>query len=264
MQTENTKEKIESYLQGQMNPVEREAFEKDLRNDPALRKSLTASLLRSLKKNSDEDEETRALLRSVYDTMPKLNEEEPKKTGINRFLSKLWIPYMAAASTIVAVVYFTLFYQQGGGQNNGDMYASMMATPVSMERASVGDMAFNEKASFFYFQDQPMIDSLAPMALACNGFCVPKYYLAHAYLKTGQFDKANALFGELLSDVQRINDVPQLQGREQELRFNALVAKAAATGDRTKVHSELMKLIQELKKSDSLYNLAIRFRGALQ
>jgi tellurite resistance protein len=262
MESEN-KFRIKSYLDGKMSSSEKAAFEKDLREDPDLRKSFVAELFRSLQGDTGEDAQTREMLRSVYAEMPPIRAEDDSRSGIIRFFGKGWMAYAVAASLILAVTYFTIFIQKNDVTQSQEMYA-YMSTPVSMERASAGDMNIHERASYFYFQEQPLIDSLVPMAAACNGFCVPRYYLAHAYLKTGQFDKAHALFGDLISDIQRINDVPQLQGRELELRFNALVAEAAATGDRTKVQAELMKLIQELKKSDSLYHLAIRFKGALQ
>ena len=85
-----------------------------------------------------------------------------------------------------------------------------------MERASSSDMQLYEKASYFYFKPKPLTDSLEGLSNACRAFCLPKYYLAHAYLKNEQYDKANLLFEECLKNIDYLN---QTQCIDQQSRI---------------------------------------------
>ena len=168
----------------------------------------------------------------------------------------------AAAVVLLGFAYFNGIFDQPNTIKEFD-YASLMVDPIGMERASVADLSINEKASNFYFRNPPATDSLEKMVLVCNGMCAAKYYLAHAYLKTKQFDKAKTLFSDLETNIDQLNSIPQLQGRENEVILNSTLAQLAAGETKTAILPKLNKLLSNLDKSDTLRSIAVKLKEIL-
>ncbi|MBK9271263.1 MAG: hypothetical protein IPM48_06670 [Saprospiraceae bacterium] len=247
---------IEAYLDKQMNAEEARQFENRLKSSSELKKEYTAALFERLAGDSHKDEAQRNWLREVYQSGTAVELGQKPSSGTIQFRSN-WIRMAAAAAVLLGVVYFTGIFDQSSGSTSVE-FASMMIEPIGMERASVAEMSISEKASNFYFRNPPATDSLEKMTIGCNGLCVAKYYLAHAYLKTKQFEKAKSLFSDLESNIDQLQTIPQLQGRENELRINSALAQAATGEKKEEVLSKLNKLIAEMDSSDTLRTLAVR------
>lgn len=261
MITYNIHERIQAFLDKRMNPEELKDFERDLKESPELKKEYTAALLKNLAGNAAEDESLRNLLKDVYkESKPVALGQKPNPVLIT--MRSNWFKIASAAVVLLGFAYFNGIFDQTKTKKEFD-FAGMMVDPVGMERASVSDLSINEKASNFYFRNPPATDSLEKMVLVCNGMCAAKYYLAHAYLKTKQFDKAKSLFTELETNIDQLNLIPQLQGRENEVILNSALAQLAAGDTKTAILPKLNKLLSDLEKSDTLRTLAIRLKEIL-
>lgn len=261
MKTYNIHERIQAYLDKRMNPEELKDFERDLKASPELKKEYTAALLKNLAGTAAENESLHNLLKEVYrESKPVELGQKPNPVMVT--MRSNWIKMAAAAVVLLGFAYFNGIFDQPNTIKEFD-YASLMVDPIGMERASVADLSINEKASNFYFRNPPATDSLEKMVLVCNGMCAAKYYLAHAYLKTKQFDKAKTLFSDLETNIDQLNSIPQLQGRENEVILNSTLAQLAAGETKTAVLPKLNKLLSNLDKSDTLRSIAVKLKEML-
>lgn len=262
--------RIERYLDGTFSESEKTEFEKIIKSDPFVQKEFTAALFERLGTSSSSTSNEKEWFASVYKEMKPV-ELNSDSNIVDRKSPISWkfVKYAAAACVILACTIY-IFYNNHDEfkPNSAAPFTHMMVDPGSYEEASADNSAntsmdSNKLASFYYFKNIPWIDSLEPMALACNGFCVPKYYLAHAYLKTKQYDKANLLFKELIAESDEMEKFPPLQGREMDLKLNSMIAKAGAKDNVKSIIPELDQFLSHLQKSDSLYFIANQLRKAL-
>jgi tetratricopeptide (TPR) repeat protein len=255
---------FEKYLEKQMDSRERYLFEQELKTNPKLKKEFTAFLLDRLRYDTGKSQEDRDWIRSVYREGPAVQAAAPSPFYIGkRFVIAQWPKLAAAAVLVLGVLYITLWSPQLR-LDEPVFVQRVMIEPVSMERASSEQIQAYEKASYFYYQSEPMVDSLEAIARRSLDFDLSQYYLAHAYLKTGQFAKAAAMFDKCLAYADQLERVPQLQGSLADIKLNALIAHAASDPDKEGLVNELDSLIEKLDPKSASYSRAQELRSALK
>lgn len=260
---ENTSIKFQEYLDHRLSPEEEAAFKAELQIDKKLKSKFVAFLLKKLQVQDAVDPDTREMVSEVYRNMTPVKMSNPSKIyRLNRFASDNW-PKLAAAASFLLVMSYLISVYTSDAHNTGKNLNEIMLEPISMERASSSDMQLYEKASYFYFKPKPLTDSLEGLSNACRAFCLPKYYLAHAYLKNEQYDKANLLFEECLKNIDYINQIPQLQGHDQEIRLNVLISRAGLKMNSREILNDLNQLISELQPNDDIFERAQSLRKLL-
>jgi hypothetical protein len=261
---ENTTIKFQEYLDHRMSPEEETAFKAELESDAKLKSKFVAFMLKRLQVPDQVDPETREMVSEVYRNMTPVKMTNPSRIyRLNRFASDNW-PKLATAASFLLVMGYLISVYTSEAYNTGKNLNEIMVEPISMERASSSEMKQYEKASYFYFKPSPLLDSLEAMSKACSDFCLPKYYLAHAYLKNKQYDKANLLFEDCLKNIDFLTQIPQLQGHEQEIRLNVLISRAGLKMNSTEILKDLDKLIDELKPNEDIYQSAESLRKVLK
>lgn len=263
MKENNLNTLFQNFLDKKLTSAELETLRQKLRKEPETKKLFTSFLLNNLKTIDNSLTADREMITEVYTNMQPVEMKVPNKMYLfQRYTSQNWPKLAIAASLLLLIVYSFLIYNSGANISGKNLY-SLMIEPVSMERASATEMQLIERASFFYFKPTPFIDSLEALVRNCDSFCISQYYLAHAYLKTGQFGKAAPLFEDCIRHLDFLNQIPQLQGYTNEIKFNYLISKAMINNKDINVLNGLDTLIKVLNQSDPLYNKAIKFRNSL-
>lgn len=262
METTSLNKKFQSYLDQEMSGEELEAFKIELKTNAEIKKAYVAYLFQALKGPESSDVTSKEWITSVYRSGSPVKLEQPGKIYLlNRFISANWRKMAVAASLLLIVVFsYTIYISNLGSKDFNDF----MSPPISMERASASPIQDYEKSSFFYSREIPQIDSLEALEKGCNGFCITKYYLAHAYLKTRQFEKAKQYFDECLLNLSFLNQIPQLQGAEFDIRLNALIVKAQLHTNISSIITELNSLVSPLEHNDPNYIKAMKFKKSLK
>ncbi|MCC6753047.1 MAG: hypothetical protein IT266_03575 [Saprospiraceae bacterium] len=250
MHDQNFSETFSAFISGTMPPEAMEAFRRRLTQDKVFKRAFIAYLLRTGASLPAESPFDRSTAQEIYAQVNPARYEKPSGTYLVRQQVREQWPRIAVAASLLLVIAASTLWYFSSQSDLGSTLAEWMIEPISMERASVTERQFFEKASHFYYQESPRIDSLETMAASCTGFCIPKYYLAHAYLKTAQYDKALPLFESCLGNLDYINQVPQLQGSDTDLRINTAIAKSALKKDKESILREIEQLEKQVPTDD--------------
>lgn len=243
--------RIQQYLDKQMSPAERTAFELELKTDPGIKKALLIYALgggRDLM--SEEEKQLRTRLAEDIDDSPPLTEP---KIGWRFHLLNFW--YSAWRNwTIWGIVAVLAFFV---------VRLMMPLTPISRW---IGEMAMQEprcagvadasdvartifeKASTIYCSGTVNVPLAALQTLedSCQvEFCMSRYYLAHIQLKEKKYSAAVQSFEECLAayDVE-INEYTETRGCKGELTYNWILARLGAGEKPAQVASVLEPLLQ--------------------
>lgn len=236
---------FEAYLNKKLDEQEHLAFKEQLKTDPLFKKEFLQYLLSLASWSNSKLDVDREMMKQVYaELQPKPYQKPDQVYLFKRFVSD-HLKTISVAASLLLLVSVTILLYQDSSTSSEQILAQLFIEPVSMERASAVEKKFFEKASYFYYQDKPLIDSLEAHAAKSTGFSIPKYYLAHAYFKNKEYKKALEMFESCLGNLDYINQVPQLQGSDADLRFNTVLAKAALNKDKT----ELLKELDAIEKS---------------
>lgn len=252
MKQESHIDLFEAYLHGRLSSSELNRFKDRLKSDTIFKKEYLQFLLSQASWSNEALDKDRELMQDVYRSMQQVGYQTPTKTyRLKRYISDHRAVLSVAASLLLLLIFSIVIYQSTAPSGE-QLYAQLFVEPVGMERASVVERQFFEKASYFYFQDQPMLDSLEAQVNLKTSFNIPVYYLAHAYFKTRQYDKALELFELCLGNLDYINQVPQLQGSDLDLRFNTMLCKAILKKDKGALEREISSLEKSLEPTHPL------------
>lgn len=241
-----------AFLQKEMNEEQLAGFKKELENNPELKKEFLVYLLNASDGMKVINPELRALVKEVYSETKSSEFQMPSRGYvIKRFAQDNW-PRVAVAAGLVFAILYSISHFLAPADYSELKFAELMSEPISMERASVNDVQNYQQASYYYFQDKPLTDSLEAMADTCRTFCVGRYYLAHAYLKSEQFEKALDQFEICLKYLDQLNKVPQLQGSDAEIHFNLILTKLAINKDPLAAKKALGTLKEALNPNNTL------------
>lgn len=241
-----------AFLQKELTEDKLAGFKKELEHNPELKKEFVVYLLNASDGMKVIDPELRALVKEVYSESKSIGYHMPSRGYvIRRFAQDNWHRVVVAASLVFALLY-SISHFFAPADFSELKFAELMSEPISMERASVNDVQTYNLASYYYFQEKPLIDSLEAMVDTCRTFCLGRYYLAHAYLKSDQFEKALDQFEICLKHLDQLNKVPQLQGSDAEIHYNLILTKLAIHKDPKAAKKDLGILKDALNPNDSL------------
>lgn len=242
-----------SFLKKDMTEEELTEFKSALTNDVELKKEFVIYLLNASDGMKVIDPELRVLVKEVYSETKSISYQLPERSYVvKRFAQDNWHRVAIAAALVFAILIgISRFFSPADFSE--PQFAALMIEPISMERAGVADAQSYERASFYYFQDTPLTDSLETLVDNCPSFCPGHYYLAHAYLKTGLYEKALAQFEFCLQSLDQINQIPQLQGSDAEIHFNIILTKLAINKDPDAAKKDLNTLKDALDPKDALH-----------
>ncbi|MBP8725812.1 MAG: hypothetical protein KBF37_08750 [Saprospiraceae bacterium] len=250
MHDQNYSDTFSAFLSGTMSPETREAFRRRLQQDKVFKRAFIAYLLRTGASLPPESRFDRNTAQEIYAQVNPARYEKPSGNYLLRQQVREQWPRIAVAASILILVAVSALWYISNPSDPGSNLAEWMIDPISMERASATERQFFEKASHFYYQENPQVDSLEALAAVCTSFCIPKYYLAHAYLKMAKYDQALPLLESCLGNLDYINQVPQLQGSDTDLRINTLIARSALKKDRENILHEIEQLEKLLPPND--------------
>ncbi|MBK9108381.1 MAG: tetratricopeptide repeat protein [Saprospiraceae bacterium] len=242
----------EAYLNGSLRTEELNNFKSRLKSDPGFKKEFVQFLLSQSSWSNTKLDQDRDLIKQVYAELQPISYQKPDTKYL---LKRFWSDHqksIAIAASFLLLLSICTVYLWNPPISNEQMFAQFMVEPVSMERASVVEKQFFEKSSQFYYQDQPLIDSLVAQLNKSSEFGIPVYYLAHAYFKTKQYEKALDYFERCLGKLDYINQVPQLQGSDIDIRFNTLLTKFILKKDKAVLLQEINSIEKSIEPTHPL------------
>lgn len=252
MKQKSNIEVFNAYLNESLKAEALNEFKYRLRNEPGLKKEFVQFLLSQASWSTAQLDKDRDMLKQVYAELKPVDYQKLNTQYlVKRFLSDHQRSFAIAASLII-ILSISIVYFWNPPVSDEQIFAQFMVEPVSMERASAVEKQFFEKSSQFYYQDQPLIDSLEAQLNKNSEFGIPVYYLAHAYFKNKEYEKALEFFDRCLGQLDYINQVPQLQGSDIDLRFNALLTKVILKKDKAALLLEINSLEKSLEPTHPL------------
>lgn len=263
METNTLYKRFQDYQEKKMSSAELASFKLELQTNKETKRAFIAFLLNNLKSTDTTNLNDWEMISEAYLEISAVKMVNPSKVYVvKRFAMENWSTIAVAASLLILIVYSFAIYNSSANQLSRN-FAQIMFEPESNQRASASGIQNSEKSFYFYSQPTPSIDSLEALAKACTSFCIPQYYLAHAYLKTGQFEKANLLFEQCLKHLDYLDAIPELQGSASETKFNALLTQVLMKNDAAVILPKLDSLIGQLKHDDAVYLKAMKLRKIL-
>lgn len=263
MKPSNHSEEFEAYLGGLLAAAEISHFKHRLQTDPGYKKEYIQFLLSHASWSNESLDHDREMMKEVYQSLQEVPYEKPTTAYLVKHFIIDHRKAISVAASIVLLIAVGTFLFWNPSPSNEQKFVGLFMEPVSMERASVVEKQFFEKASFFYFQEPPMMDSLEAQAKLKAGFTIPVYYLAHAYFKKGQYEKALKHFELCLGNLDYINQVPQLQGSDLDLRFNTLLCKVLLKRDKAVIELEISSIEKSLEPTHPLHSNLKQLRKEL-
>lgn len=225
--------RIEAYLDQAMPAAERKAFETELAADPALRAQLRLHRLANAAIEADAMETVRRKVKEVRLRRGPL--PEPKITlpdRIRLFFYSKWNRLIAYVLSAVAVLL------------GAWLVAAMLLCPVSRiqdtffiepvmfaragtEAAAAPASALDQSREHYKHN---RIDMLLQLSGDPESSSVATYYLAHRYLKNGEYALAEWAFAAALADREQLRAYPELQDMGA-LKFNLLLSRLGYSKD---------------------------------
>lgn len=217
---QNDLARIENYLRGKMTKQEKALFEKDIQTDPQLKKTAITYLLGVSAESESADE----LIRIWQQESP-LPTPEISFADRLRYLwyeNKSWIwPAAAGLALIVAAVF--LFSTPRPSPNLISQYFLQPDCGTIAGVQESPDLDMKKKAADLYCGVTPGgTEALTALAGSDNPFNIAHFYLAHDYLRNGDYDNAG---NELEKCVQHGDEINRYDsGYLQMAEFNRILA----------------------------------------
>ena len=263
MENANFNARIRAYLDGEMSGQERRAFEDELRNDTSLQKALLQSALWTQNPVSATEARVRDVAARFREQTPPLHVPkvtffdhirlEPRKI-LARAAVLIGILFIAAPAIYVNFIKPPLPVAELTGNFIDPVRLGVAGGPGDSSLTAA--RAIFERSSDFYWKKKAGgLDSLLQVAASCSGFCMARYYLAHWYLKQGQYDQARTEFEACLANeayLQKFSESSDLG----IIKLNYLLAELGASGKSEKVLSGLKSLIVETPASSTAHKEA--------
>jgi tetratricopeptide (TPR) repeat protein len=190
--------KIEMYLDGELNHQESHSFQKSLLEDPELAKEFK---LRNEVNQAILDEDI-ADLRRLLDRIHKKHTSE-KHNPVYRIYSKHKALFSGIAATLLALIIFggiLIFSEKKISNENlfNNYYSSDDAVIISRSSANSGNELVIKDALLAYQEKnyQKTIQLLSDF----NQNSLANYYLGLAYLETGETENAIGIFKQLIEN----------------------------------------------------------------
>jgi hypothetical protein len=233
---------IEAYLQGKLSSSDRRDFESALRRDATLQKMVLPEYLALKAERLYEQASLRDLVQEVSRETGPL--PDPELTFGDRL--SLWIRnprFVALASIplILSVLYLFSLPPFGKNATAPDQIDRALNAafiePVNMAQAgAVEDSIEAERilrqASDFYWSTPggAAADSLNRLAQGCQGYCMASYYMAHWYLKNGDYPAAERYFVQTEQQSAYLRQFPRIKDLSK-IRFNLLLSRIRQAPD---------------------------------
>lgn len=234
--------RLHAYLNQEMSPEDRLAFEKELAQDSALRTKWERCKVI--------DKATQAYSKHYFQDMVAEARRKAEPLGdpaITRWdrIRFFWYAHSRAivvaggAMLLVIIAWIAINLTLCPVTSRVSDYF-IAPNVIHVRAGNVADYNLAEKASRFYEQGQ--LDSL--LSMTAQGEVPPRYYLAHWYLRQERYREATAAFNQLLTDQEALRAYAEFQDIGA-LKFNLLLARLGETGDESMALSELAALRQD-------------------
>lgn len=279
MNTSSLEPQILAYLNDQMPPGERAAFEALLRSDQTARDTYIRFCVKgegaAILAQEDPIRLYAAALRERTGPLP-----EPKMTWLDH-LRMAWYarPLRTGALALMAPLLCAVLGLFAWANTGGVAQASEVAARHFMEpphagiagapqpEAAMTQKQVFEKAARTYWADQPAAaaDNLRALAAQHTPFSFADYYLAHSLLKNRQWPAAKAAFEQCLQPqhtayIRDLEDTRDLA----PLRLNLLLARFGETGRYDGIRADLEGLISGLPATSTVRKTAESFRSEME
>lgn len=237
--------KIEAYLRGKLDAKEKALFEKEISENPELKR---AAILHSLgmTQSSAEADPVRETLEKVRKQAGGLSRPEMawKDQGRFFFLDRARVARAAAVIVFLLAVPAALF-----------LYPLPNSTTLIEKHTLIpdcGDVAgeapdklnLKQEAAFIYCGIIPGgLDTLLQLAGTGESFNIANFYLANFYLKNKNYEAALSEFDKCLLHQSILNEFDS--GYVELARFNRLLAQLGSSGSSGQLLSELDQFLKE-------------------
>jgi hypothetical protein len=249
---------VARYLRQEMPPDERRAFEAALRTDRALLATYLAQSATPAGQAIHLAADVRSVAQALRQQRGPLPEPQITLLDKIRFLlyEPLWRWSVVLLSvTVVAAVVYSIV---GSGEKSfskaelGALIERHFLPPEcttvagQSNQPTAAELALLHRSSEFYCGVRTGGgDSLAALTQRCGtDFCFARFYLAHWQLRQSQYAAAQAGLAECVKNRKTLENNTYTDNIGK-LRFNALLAELGATGDATKVRTQLEQFAQE-------------------
>lgn len=252
----NFYEKIEAYLRGKLDAKEKALFEKEISENPELKK---AAILHSLgmTQSPTAGDPVRETLAKVRKQAGSLSRPQMAWKDQSRFffLDRARVARAAAVIVFLLAIPAALFLYPL--PNNNLLIEKHTLIP------DCGDVAgetpdtrnLKQEAAYVYCGIiQGGLDTLLQLAGTGESFNIANFYLANFYLKNKNYEAALSEFDKCLLHQSVLNEYDS--GYVQLVRFNRLLAILGSSGSSEQLLSELEQFLEEYpgnQKAQSLH-----------
>lgn len=212
--------RIENYLRGNMSTQERALFEQEIQTDPHLKKTAIAYLL-GAPEGSESPQDLAGIWRRES-SLPIPEISFPDRLRYLWYEGRSWIwPFAAGLALVVAAI--ILFSAPRLSPSLASLYLLQPDCGTVAGERELPDLDLKKKAADLYCGVTPGgTDALAALAGPATAFNIAHFYLAHDYLRSGDYDKAAKELDMCLRHGQEMNRYDS--GYLQMAEFNRILA----------------------------------------
>jgi hypothetical protein len=233
MQSNLYLDQIKAFVAGTLPDAERAAFSAELKRNPALQQAYLDHMLQPSPAPPPHDaDDVRAFARTLRERSGPL--PEPRLTGWDRLRLRFdWRLNLVLLLVPIAALLWLL----AGPRQAADwpaLIAGSMIEPYCPGQAGAGDRNPDAQARLEYFANfycHPTAQSVKALETGTQEPYFPSlanYYLAHYYLRAGQYDLANRQFEQCRIGQAELATFSETQDMDQ-LEFNTLLAELGRT-----------------------------------
>jgi hypothetical protein len=191
---------IEFFLSGEMLPVERENFEREVHSNPELAGELKLSRTIDSIINREDIIDLRKKILAVYRENKMVKEEVPV---VHMYAKKFW--YAAASFILLAALGSTLYFSVPQGRSNDKLFNEYYKADNLVNVTRGGDASIVEAVVKFQEKDFNMSARLFKNILANDNKNIACwFYYGISSIETENFDQAEKAFNLIISDQENL------------------------------------------------------------
>lgn len=212
--------RIENYLRGKMTTQERALFEKEIQTDPHLKKTAIGYLFGAPEESAYSDELASMLMRESPLPAPEISFSD--RLRFFWYESRSWIWPAAVGLTLIAAAIF-LFSTPRPSPNLVSQYLLQPDCGTIAGLRESPDLDLKKRAADLYCGVTPGgTEALATLAGSSTAFNIAHFYLAHDYLRSGDYASAAKELEKCVQHGQELNAYDS--GYLQMAEFNRILA----------------------------------------
>lgn len=218
-------DKIEAYLNQEMRPEEKKAFELELEGDSELRLEVRRHLTINKAIKFYGKHKVQTMLEGVIQELGPLPKPKIRFFDRIRFFFYSKINRVVFNGFIVLIVFlcawlvFEVYFCPLSKISSSYYISPKLYTQAGAENQAISVL---QKSRMLYVDNQ--VDSLIRLSKEAKDFSVPLFFLAHLNLKNGDYQMAETSFKELLKHRKNLQEYPDLQDMGS-IKFNLLLSK---------------------------------------